>query len=116
MATACSPNTCSSPPRADAAISITTTPADWSPTTPRPAMRPIRGSAGSAASLAPPARLSGSAAHPFGDAAKVLGDDVPVAFGLEIVLLMRTIFGRPRHEGGLQAMALRGLQIVVVGR
>ena len=53
-------------------------------------------------------------AQPVGDPAKVLGDDVPVALGLEIVFLERAVFGRPRDEGGLQAELLRGLQIVVV--
>ena len=53
--------------------------------------------------------------HRLGDAAEILGHDVPVALGLEIVFLQRAIFGRARHEGGLQPEFLRGLQIVVVG-
>src|SRR5436189_3159483 len=55
------------------------------------------------------------ATHLVGYPAKIVGDRVPVALGFKIVFLVRAIFGRPRHEGGLQAEFLRGLQIVVVG-
>src|SRR5436190_21756223 len=47
--------------------------------------------------------------------AKIPGDHIPVPLGLEIVFLVRTVLGRPRHEGGLQALFLRGLEVVVVG-
>src|SRR5690349_4046173 len=55
-----------------------------------------------------------SAPHPVGDPAKILGDDVPVASGLEIIFLKRAIFGRSRHERGLQSQLLRGLQVVIM--
>src|SRR6266700_5706099 len=55
-----------------------------------------------------------SAPHPLGNPAKILGDDVPVAFGLEIVFLQRAIFGGTRDEGRPQAELLRRLEIVIV--
>ncbi len=43
----------------------------------------------------------GLAAAPVGYPRKILGDDIPIAFRLEIVFLQGAVFGRPRDEGGL---------------
>src|SRR5205823_3827625 len=43
------------------------------------------------------------APHLVGYPVKILGHDVPIAPGLEIVFLVRAVFGRPRHEGGLES-------------
>src|SRR5665213_2320162 len=56
-----------------------------------------------------------STPHPVGDAAKILGYDIPVAPRLEIVFLQGAVFGRAGDEGRLQPEFLGGLEIVVVG-
>src|SRR6202022_2939614 len=56
-----------------------------------------------------------STPHPVGDPVKILGDDIPIAGRLEIVLLQRAVFGRTRDEGGFQAQFLGGFQVVVMG-
>src|SRR5258705_13897582 len=53
--------------------------------------------------------------HPLSYPIKIFRNNVPVASGLEIVFLQGAVFGRARHEGGLQTQLPGGLEVVIVG-
>src|SRR5689334_3903881 len=47
------------------------------------------------------------ATHLVRDTPEILGHDLPIVLGLEIVFLERAVFGRPCDKGGLQAQLAR---------
>src|SRR4030095_13505174 len=54
------------------------------------------------------------ATHPVRYPTEILGHDLPIILGLEIVFLVRTVFGGPCDKGGFQSELPRGFQVVVV--
>src|ERR1700682_6165130 len=55
-----------------------------------------------------------SAAKLVGEMDEVAGDEIPVALGLEILGLARTLLVRPRDEAGAEADGARGGEIAIV--
>src|SRR2546426_9016005 len=63
----------------------------------------------------PPERRTGSAAQPLGQVLEVSRDDVPLARRRDVLVRVRAMLVRSRHEGRSEAECLRVTEVAIVG-